>query len=158
MLFRSYVYVSEGTGAGIILEGKLRTGKHFYSGEIAHMVFETDFVTDRRKPGWMERKLSFKSIEESAQSREGQVDYAARYISLVIANICNTMDIQNVVLGGEIIQFLGQALFEKTRSYLDRLQLFPINLTRYVNENSDLVGAAYLALQRQLANILSDND
>ncbi len=153
-----YVYVSEGTGAGIILEGKLRTGKHFYSGEIAHMVFETDFVTDRRKPGWMERKLSFKSIEESAQSREGQVDYAARYISLVIANICNTMDIQNVVLGGEIIQFLGQALFEKTRSYLDRLQLFPINLTRYVNENSDLVGAAYLALQRQLANILSDND
>ena len=86
------------------------------------------------------------------------MDYAARYISLVIANICNTMDIQNAVLGGEIIQFLGQALFEKTRSYLDRLQLFPINLTRYVNENSDLVGAAYLALQRQLANILSDND
>lgn len=58
----------------------------------------------------------------------------------------------------ERLYSFGTSTFEKTRSYLDRLQLFPINLTRYVNENSDLVGAAYLALQRQLANILSDND
>lgn len=151
-----YVYVSEGTGAGIILGGELRTGQNFYSGEIAHMVFEPDFVIDRTKPGWMEKKLAPECIKSSAKEREGQIDYAARYISLVIANICNTMDIQNVVLGGELVRQLGQGLFEKAKEYLSHLMLFPVNLTRYVNENSDLVGAAYLTMERQLANILAD--
>lgn len=151
-----YIYVSEGTGAGIILDGQLRTGQNFYSGEIAHMVFDPDFRMDRAKPGWMEQKLSPQSIENSAKSWDGQVDYAARYISLVIANICNTMDIQNVVLGGDAVRYLGQELFEKSKEYLSHLMLFPVNLTRYVNENSDLVGAAYLAMERQLANILAD--
>lgn len=153
-----YVYVSEGAGAGIILGGELRTGQNFYSGEIAHMVFDPDFVIDRQKPGWMEERLSPEHIKNAGETRAEQIDYAARYISLVIANICNTMDIQNVVLGGSGVRQLGQELFEKAKEYLAHLMLFPVNLTRYVNENSDLVGAAYLAMERQLVNILADGD
>lgn len=152
-----YIYVSEETGAGIILDGKLRTGKNFYSGEVAHMVFDADFETAWNRPGWMERKLSRKAIEEAAPEREGQIDYAARYISLVIANLCNTMDIQNVVLGGETVKKLDPELFERTKTYLNHLTLFPVNLTRSVNERSALAGAAYLTVERQLSNILSDN-
>ncbi len=154
-----YVYISNGIGAGIILEGKLRTGQKFYSGEIAHMVFEPDYVIDRSKAGWMERKLAPECIRDSADTREGQIEYAARYISLVIANICSTLDIQNVVLGGETVRKLGKELFRRTEKYLNHLLLFPeINLTRYINENSNLIGAAHLATERQLANILADGD
>ena len=153
-----YIYVGEGTGAGIILDGKLRTGQNFYSGEIAHMVFDPDFRIDREKPGWIEERLSLEHIKAHSKTKAGQIDYTARYISLVIANICNTMDIQNVVLGGSIIQSLEPAILQKTEEYLGHLMLFPVNLTRYVSEKSELVGAAYLAMEKQLVNILADND
>lgn len=153
-----YVYASEGTGAGVILDGELRTGRNFYSGEIAHMVFDPEFRIDLKKPGWMEEKLSPEQIQKSSETKEGRIDYAARYISLVIANICNIMDIQNVVLGGNVVRWGGQELFRILNMYLDHLTMFPVSLTGYVNENSDLVGSAYLAIEQQLSNILADGD
>lgn len=153
-----YIYVGEGTGAGIILDGVLRTGQHFYTGEIAHMVFDPEFVIDISKPGWMEKQLSMKQIENSAFQKPDIVDYTARYISLMIANICNVMDIENVVLGGETVQKMGSGLLKRTEDYLSHLLLFPVKLTRFVNVHSELIGASFLALERQLTNILADND
>lgn len=153
-----YIYVGEGTGAGIILDGRLRTGRHFYTGEIAHMVFDADFRIDRSEPGWMETRLSRGRIQKSGSSREGRVGYIAQYISLVIANLCNVLDIDNIVLGGEIVKETGPGLLEKTNEYLSHLLLYPVKLTRYVNEHSELIGGAFLALERQLANILADGD
>ncbi len=153
-----YIYVGEGTGAGIILDGTLRTGKHFYTGEIAHMVFDPDFLVDLKKPGWMEEQLSQANIKNSADTQTGRIDYVARYISLMAANICNVMDIENVVLGGELVKELGDGLLERIKEYLSHLQLFPVKLTRFVNEHSEMIGAAFLALEGQLTNILADND
>lgn len=153
-----YIYVGEGTGAGVILNGSLREGKHFYTGEVAHMVFDADFKIDRDKPGWMEVKLSRDSIERSAKTQAGRVDYAARYISLMIANICGVMDVENVVLGGETVQEMGPELLEKTRGYLDHLLIFPVKLTRFFDDHSGLIGCARLALERQLTNILADSN
>jgi|GEM_PF-4169339 len=153
-----YIYVGEGVGAGIILDGVLRTGQHFYTGEIAHMIFDADFVIDLDKPGWMEEQLSQKNIENSASMRAGCVDYAARYISLMIANICNVLDINNIVLGGEIIKEMGSDLFERIKEYLSHLLMFPVNLIRSSNDNSKIIGAAFLALDQQLTNILADNN
>lgn len=153
-----YIYVGEGTGAGLILDGTLREGRHYYTGEVAHMVFDADFQLDRAKPGWMEARLSRQNIRESAGDSIGQVDYAARNISLMIANICNVLDVENVVLGGESVRDLGLPLLERTQAYLDHLLLFPVKLSSFANAHSELIGGAYLALQNQLTNILSDSE
>ena len=153
-----YIYVGEGTGAGVILNGSLREGQHFYTGEVAHMVFDADYVINPAKPGWMEVKLSKDSIERSALTKAERIDYAARYISLVIANICGVMDVENVVLGGETVQEMESELLERTKKYLSHLLLFPVKLTRFVNDHSALIGGARLALERQLTNILADSD
>lgn len=153
-----YIYVGEGTGAGLILDGVLREGRHYYTGEVAHMVFDADFVLNRTEPGWMEARLSRKNIRESALAPAGRIDYAARNISLMIANICNVLDVENVVLGGESIRELGDTLLDRTQSYLDHLLLFPVKLSKFANAHSELIGGAYLALQQQLTNILADSE
>ncbi|MDD3335680.1 MAG: ROK family protein [Eubacteriales bacterium] len=153
-----YIYVGKGTGAGVILNGTLREGKHFYTGEVGHMVFDADHRIDSRKPGWMEAKLSQESIEANAHSQKDRVDYAARYISLIIANICGVLDIENVVLGGELVKQLGQALIVKTQEHLSHLLLFPARLSCYVDQHSELIGGARLAIERQLGSILADSN
>ncbi len=153
-----YIYVGEGTGAGVILDGILRTGHHFYTGEIAHMVFDADFCIDLSKPGWMESQLSRKMIEKVSQDKNVQTDYVARYISLIIANICNVLDIENVVVGGEIIEDMGDALIDRTNAYLGHLSLFPVVLTRSVCRHSSLIGAASMAMDKEITTILTDNE
>ena len=153
-----YIYVGEGTGAGIILDGILRTGQHFYTGEIAHMVFNAEFSIDLSKPGWMESQLSRKAIEQVSQDQSLRIDYAARYISLMIANICNVLDIENVVVGGEIVEEMGNALIDRTNTYLRHLSMFQVTLTRPVSRHSGLIGAASMAMDRELTTILADNE
>lgn len=153
-----YIYVGEGTGAGVILDGILRTGHHFYTGEIAHMVFDADFSIDLNRPGWMESQLARKTIEQVSQDQNARIDYAARYISLMIANICNVLDIENVVVGGEIVDEMGDALIDRTNQYLEHLSMFRVTLTRPVSRHSSLIGAASMAMDKELTTILADNE
>lgn len=153
-----YISVGDGLGAGIILDGRLRSGKHWYTGEIAHMVFDSNHVADLEKPGWMEEQLSKTVMERKfgdSGKKEDQIDDIARQLSLVVANVCNVLDVQGVILGGGKAEEMGQALIERVRYYTKRLCLFDIELQTPMSQNSSLVGVVSMALSRQLDQILS---
>ena len=57
-----YISAGAGIGAGIILDGELRTGSHFAAGEIGHLVFDPGFTTDIQEPGWFEMQLAHETL------------------------------------------------------------------------------------------------
>lgn len=153
-----YISVGDGLGAGIILDGNLRNGKHCYTGEIAHMVFDSNHVAELEKPGWMEEQLSQTFLGNrfgTDEKEEGQIDYVARQLSLVAANICNMLDVQIVIIGGRQVEEMGQKLMERVHYYTKRLCLFDIELYTPLSQNSSLVGVASMALSRETDHILS---
>lgn len=152
-----FLYLGEGIGAGVILDGVLRTGRHFYTGEIGHMVFDPDFHLSLDKPGWMETQLSEASIKKASRTMKGRIDYAARYTSLMIANICNVLDVEQFVVGGEVVDELGNDLIQCTKKYLEHLALFPVVLSEPVSRHSELIGAAFTAMDKEMMTILADN-
>ncbi len=154
-----YISAGEGIGAGIILDGKLRTGKRFSTGEIAHMVFDPDFMTDIQKPGWFEAQLSEASLHEKFPGDPygaEAVHYVARHLALVVANLCNTLDVGTFILGGSLTGRLGGALMDETAEYVERLCLLPATLDAPCCANPTLPGAAFMASQRELDGMLAD--
>lgn len=157
-----YLSAGDGIGAGIILDGKLRTGKHFYSGEVAHIVFDPEFITDISRPGWMEAKVSMQTLHEKFpdvpdSGNEEMICYVAQYLALAVANICNVLDVQTVILDGLLVKNMGKALTEKTAEYAGNLCMFDVHLAGPSCENPSLVGTASMALELELDTILPDN-
>lgn len=157
-----YISFDVGLGAGIILDGKLRTGKHFYTGEIGHIIFDASFRTEIDRPGWMERELSSAMLAQrfpgytQETADDEVVDYIAKRLGLCISNICNILDVEFVVLGGGGVAALGERLYRETRKYVDRLGLFQIDVNKPECENATVVGAASMTLARELNRILAD--
>lgn len=154
-----YITVGNGVGAGIILDGKLRTGKHFYTGEIAHIVFDPHFVTKINSPGWFEAKLAKEQLQQCfpAGKESELVDYLAKNLALAIANICNLLDVQTVILGGERVEKLEPELLQKTQEYATRLCMFDVRLHRPSCRYSSIVGASSMALGLELETVLADS-
>lgn len=151
-----YISAGEGIGAGIILDGKLRTGKHFYTGEIAHIVFDPMFTTDISRPGWLEAQLSSVALQARfpAGQQNEQIDYVAQHLALAIANICNILDIETVILDGEWVKRMGSELMRLTAEYTARLCMFNVMLYTPSCKNPSLTGAASMALELELDNVL----
>lgn len=157
-----YLSAGAGIGAGIILDGKLRTGKHFYTGEVAHLVFDPDYITDISKPGWYEAQLSQPVLKEKFPEAEtgvsaGLVRYVAQHLALAAANICNVLDVQTVILGGELVERMGAELTRATAEYAQRLCMLDVHLDSPSCRNPSLVGTASMALDLELDNVLSDS-
>lgn len=177
------VYVSLGTGlgAGIILNGKLRRGKHNSAGEIGYMVFDKDYETFRSKAGWMESRINFqalsqkweffavlgpqdniKSITDPGELKHlsGElkllVDHVASNLALCIANLSTLIDIDLIVIGGVSAEILGAPLVDTTRGYLSKLCLSEIECQFQMCPEPGVVGAASIVTGIMLDKLLVD--
>lgn len=122
----AYLKLSEGVGAGLILDGRLYRGRHGIAGEIGHTTMDefgrvcrcgnrgcletlvaartvTDLLEPLRGPG-----LTISDVERLAE--EGDVACArvlsdtGRWIGIALANLCNVFNPELVLLGGELSQ------------------------------------------------------
>lgn len=122
----AYLKLSEGVGAGLILDGKLYRGRHGIAGEIGHTTMDeygrvcrcgnrgcletlvaartvTDLLEPVRGPG-----LSIADVVRLAG--DGDVACArvladtGRLIGIALANLCNMFNPELVLLGGELAQ------------------------------------------------------
>lgn len=158
------IYISSGMGfgAGIILDGNLRVGRHFYTGEIAHMIFDQNHTTDINQPGWFEIQLSSETLCEkfpgykNGERSEEMIEYIAQHIALVIANICNVLDMQMVILGGELVEEMGNLLNIRVKHYAERLCLFDVEIHNPSNNDCVPIGAASMAISQEIDNALED--
>ncbi len=122
----AYLKLSEGVGAGLILDGSLYRGRHGIAGEIGHTTMDefgrvcrcgnrgcletlvaartvTDLLEPVHGPG-----LSIASVVRMAD--DGDVACArvladtGRLIGIALANLCNVFNPELVLLGGELAQ------------------------------------------------------
>ncbi|CCH79429.1 conserved hypothetical protein [Nostocoides japonicum T1-X7] len=122
----AYLKLSEGVGAGLILEGRLYRGRHGIAGEIGHTTMdEFGRVCRCGNRGCLETLVAARTVVDLlepvrgpgltiarivALADEGDVACArvladtGRLIGVALANLCNVFNPELVLLGGELSQ------------------------------------------------------
>lgn len=116
------VNVKHGIGAGILINGRLFQGDDGRAGEIGHVVVQENGELCRcGKQGCLEtvssaravlKKLNLDSLDQAQAAFEAGdpnaqqvVTEAAHYLGLSLANIIGVLNIQNIILTGDMTRF-----------------------------------------------------
>jgi predicted NBD/HSP70 family sugar kinase len=168
----AYIKVSSGIGAGLISGGRLQHGVGGTAGEIGHTVLTDGGPVCRcGNRGCLETLASSRAIAELLSSSRGEVistrrllelsnagDAAAqrligdagRAIGIAVANLCNLLNPECVIVGGDL-SGAGEALLEPLRetarrnaipSAGDALEVF----AGVLGERAELLGALALVM------------
>jgi predicted NBD/HSP70 family sugar kinase len=160
-----YLILGGGVGAGIILDGALRRGKHFACGEVGYMVWDPAFHTDSHESGYLEWELYRYTLdrfgidllaEQESPLPFELVEHLATQLSLVVANLSNSMDIRTFVLGGNIYRKVGFSLIKLMNQKLKVLSLHGVTVGEFVCEDACAKGAASQILDAKLDSLLVD--
>lgn len=133
------VNVKYGIGAGILLNGQLFQGDGGGAGEIGHVVVQENGELCRcGKRGCLEtvssaravmRHLKMKSLDavysafESGDAKVTEtIDRAAHYLGVSLANLIGTLNIQKIVLTGDMTRF-GASWFESVNDSMQNAAL-----------------------------------
>lgn len=138
-----FIYVGEGIGSGLILDGKLRSGNKYAAGEIGYMVYDPDFCTSNTRAGWFEQHLSKDRGKENRDKME-------KLISLAIANVSNVLDVQTFVVNSS----MGEVSLERIQALVNNLSLNPVYIDAPQCRHSALSGVATLVLAEEINKIL----
>lgn len=133
------VNVKHGIGAGILINGRLFQGDGGGAGEIGHVVVEENGIQCRcGKSGCLEtvasaraviNQLGVSSFEQAlaefssndANSRQ-IVTTAGKYLGISLANLIGTLNIQKIVLTGDMTQ-LGETWLDAIRTSMQKASL-----------------------------------
>lgn len=159
------VYISLGTGlgSGIILDGKLRFGKHFIAGEIGYLVYEDNFKTTNGLPGFLESLINLQALSAKFLDFETRIknksnvneiiNYIAPYLGRTILNIISVVDVNQVVLGGIVIDMLGKELLLEVSKQFKRLSVLDINIDLRKCDEPGIIGISHLITNEYIKNI-----
>ncbi|PKQ26610.1 MAG: transcriptional regulator [Actinobacteria bacterium HGW-Actinobacteria-4] len=168
-----YLNISEGIGAGIIINGRLLRGHHGSAGEFGHITIdERGDVCRCGNRGCLEtfvggpaliaklrtgnRGLKLHDIVTRAVGGDARfvraVADAGRHIGVAAANLCNLVDPERVVVGGELAQ-AGELLLGPIRHSLERSVLVPHDSLPEVVQGqlglrAEVLGAVGLAIDQ----------
>lgn len=159
------VYISLGTGlgSGIILNGQLRYGRHYTAGEIGYMMYGNDFNTSEDMPGSLESLINLNALSAKFENFENRVnsrsdidcivDYISPYLGMTILNIMSIIDVNLIVLGGVIVDMLGEALVEAVTQNLKRCSLLNINIDLWKCEEPGIIGTSHLVTEKYIQDL-----
>jgi glucokinase len=183
---RNFVFVAlgAGVGAGIIVDGRLHRGSHWYAGEISHMNLEYRcWEEDFGEQGYLESRAGAAAIARLGEralgarrkgsraggsltarvfeaAREGHgpaqrvVEQVAVYLGTAIANIVTVLDPTLVVLGGGVSQ-VGDQLLDPVRNVVARIvPNCPDIRLSALGDEAQLHGSLYSVLQVAEARLL----
>jgi predicted NBD/HSP70 family sugar kinase len=169
----AYIKVATGIGAGLISGGKLNRGVNGIAGEIGHtLVAESGPVCrcgnrgcletlasaraitgllseSRREPVSTRRLLELNEAGDAAAQR--LIAEAGRAIGLAVANVCNLLNPECVVVGGDL-GAAGETLLDPLRRTVERIAI-PSAVERMeivpgvLGERAELLGALALVMQ-----------
>lgn len=172
-----YISLGRGLGAGLILNGKLRRGRRFSSGEIGYMVFDNEFFSSKQQAGWLESRMDLGELwDEWISLRQNlnnmtntknnsnlgitdvlkheTIERVASYLALCITNICTFIDMDNVVLGGVGTEEFGEILNGAVNRKLGQLSILDLNCQLQKSPEPGVVGTAYIATKNILEKLL----
>ena len=153
--------IGTGIGGGIIVDGKLVSGKNGGGGEVGHIIREaqsrlavnkTNKLYERVKGREIEAKDIFDVAKEGDEFALKLVDYEAEYIALGMGNLLNILDPEIIVVGGGVAlagDILFNAINEKLKQYslpscLENLKIVQAQL----GNDAGILGAAYLGMMK----------
>jgi predicted NBD/HSP70 family sugar kinase len=136
-----YIKVSTGIGAGLIMQGQIYRGAAGTAGEIGHMTIDeagplcrcgnrgclesyagaaalVNLLRDGHGPGMTLPRLIELAVDGDPGARRVVGD-GGRYIGVAVANLCNLMAPQLVVVGGDLAH-AGAMLIEPIRDMVQR--------------------------------------
>ncbi len=161
-----YLSLGTGLGSGVMLNGRIRRGSHYMCGEIGYMSFLGDYVADMQNPGWLEDKINLDGIYEKfgvalkegtvIGDVRGAVEYVSLPVALCINNLMMCFDVDNVSLGGEVFDLLGDALYEAVEDKVKHLSIVPVCLHRKVSREPGISGGAKIVCERAMKRILCE--
>lgn len=166
----TYMTVSTGIGAGVIVEGKLLRGLKGNAGDIGHTVIDPSFgkctcgqrgcleviasgtAIARRGSEIIGKEISTKEVFDLYYEGNEQIvhliDHVLTVLGMACVNIINTFDPEKIVIGGGVSK-VGDLLFDSIRTYVKQYALNPIGrqteiVPAKLDQNSGVVGAAAL--------------
>jgi predicted NBD/HSP70 family sugar kinase len=168
-----YINISEGIGAGIVANGRLLRGHHGSAGEFGHVTInENGPVCRCGNRGCLEmyaggpaliellrtgnRGLKLHDVVTRAVAGESRyvraVADAGRHIGIAAGNLCNIIDPERVVIGGELAQ-AGELLLGPLRHSLERSVLVPAHhapevVPGQLGLRAEMLGAIALATDK----------
>jgi predicted NBD/HSP70 family sugar kinase len=169
----AYLKVSTGIGAGLVLGGHLYRGAAGTAGEIGHTTIEEDgavcrcgnrgcletlaggpALLDLLRPGYGE-KLTIEDVLRLSDAGDigcrRVITDAGRHIGVAVANLCNLLSPQLIIVGGELA-LAGDVLLDAMRDSMARRAVTVSAQTTEVvtgvlAERTGVLGAVALALQ-----------
>ena len=164
-----FVSVGTGLGAGVILDGKLRRGASLMCGEIGYMSFFDDYEIGTSEAGWLESKVSYRSLSENfgiskdtdlsllpRGTLEAAIEYVAIHLALCVSNITMLLDCPNVRMGGVVVDIFKDELIEAVNAKLARLCVNNTRVKKQHNEDIGLIGLSSLIIQERIESILTE--
>lgn len=162
-----YISLGTGIGAGLILDGKLRRGGTRQCGEIGYMTFIENYTAGRSAPGWLESRINLKALRErfgfepfrpDIGNLKEIIDYLSAPVSICVSNIVSILDCQTVVLGGVLTQALGEPFLESVARNVKELSVLEVSIQAQLCPDPGIVGAASVALDRAVRNLLTEDE
>lgn len=155
-----FILCGDGVGSGLILDGKLWAGERYAAGEIGYFTNDVNAHQDFSVPGWFESRLSDKFLNEKfAEAGAGNkspeyIEYIAKMIAIITANVTNLLDISLVVLDGSLFDGNKDLIFPIIQEYVNKLCLNKVIIDKSICNFPTLSGAAALVINNEIDNFL----
>lgn len=150
-----FITIGKGLGAGLILGGKLRTGKRYFAGELGYMIFDPAYRVANNNAGWLETNIRLDDLRNTAVPDMKAIDNLAVNLALAIVNICISVDITDVVLGRFKDEEFYKLLIERINYYLRELSVLDINFGVPVCTDPTIVGCAHVIIDSETDRIFN---
>lgn len=165
-----YITWSTGIGGGLVVNGQLIDGKHFYTGEIANIIIwpqsthkhsilnygslegEAGGLAIKRyteELGYVDERAFFEGYRNGDEKATLKVEYITDTFARGLANIFHTIEADKFVLGGGVTLKSGDILLplvkEKVNNYLmPALQGKVVIEVAALGDDNGLIGASFL--------------
>ena len=150
-----FVFLGSGTGAGIILDGKLRRGEVNLAGEIGYLSFDLNQKLDTSSLGWLEKNINKATLFYKKESKKA-LSLVSEHLILAIAAISISLDIGEIVLGGPKASQLGQPLYDMVNSKISSRCLRNVCVSFPVCDYPVLTGLAYLLSESKIGELIEN--
>lgn len=177
----AYIKVATGVGAGLLLGGRLHRGTAGTAGEIGHSTIDENgsvcrcgnrgcletFVAApvlldllRRSHGQLTLRQMLALAADGDAGCERVIADAARYIGVAVANVCNLLSPELVVVGGELAaagELLLQPLRDTVRRYAIPAAAKALTIVQgSLSDRAEVLGALALALRESDAFVTDE--
>jgi predicted NBD/HSP70 family sugar kinase len=163
----AFIALGSGVGMGLVLDGKLRCGPTYSAGEAGQLPYRNlDSDDQGTKVLNIEQMIGLDALKErygfthwyelselSDRHKTEMLDLVAKATTHIIISCAAILDIKDFVLGGILVDLMGDRLLERTRDKTDLLSPFKLNIQTNKCVNPALSGIARVVIDNEVTHI-----